>query len=156
MDMRAFDPSISQPCKNKNQQIIPGWSRMYDLFNTCFDWPRDVFTWDWVNTVVKWSRNLYTGAYGGFWFLGSFGRTLLRENFWDLSSLRCNLVHSGCLNLANAWIPYWTCIMLKYLINHRCGIYDASRGQSNCCETKTSWQRWQHICQIPVCLIQFV
>ena len=37
------------------------------------------------------------------------GRMLLRENFWDWSSLRCNLVHSGRLNLANAWIPYWTC-----------------------------------------------
>ena len=42
-------------------------------------------------------------------FLGSFGRMLLRENFWDWSSLRCNLVHSGHLNLASAWIPYWTC-----------------------------------------------
>ena len=33
----------------------------------------------------------------------------LQENFWDWSSLRCNLVHSGRLELANAWIPYWTC-----------------------------------------------
>ena len=29
--------------------------------------------------------------------------------FWDWSSQRCNLVHSGRLKLANAWIPYWTC-----------------------------------------------
>ena len=42
-------------------------------------------------------------------FLGSFGCTLLRENVCDWSSLRCNLVHSGRLNLANAWNPYWTC-----------------------------------------------
>ena len=42
-------------------------------------------------------------------FLGRFGCILLRENFWDWSSLRCNLVYSGCLNLANAWIPFWTC-----------------------------------------------
>ena len=34
---------------------------------------------------------------------------LLQGNFWDWSSLRCNLVHSGRLNLANAWIPYWKC-----------------------------------------------
>ena len=34
-------------------------------------------------------------------FLGSFGCMLLRENFWDWSSLRCNLVHSGRWNLAN-------------------------------------------------------
>ena len=33
----------------------------------------------------------------------------LQENVWDWSSLRCNLVHSGRLELANAWIPYWTC-----------------------------------------------
>ena len=33
---------------------------------------------------------------------------LLRENFWDWSSLICNLVHSERLELANAWIPYWT------------------------------------------------
>ena len=33
---------------------------------------------------------------------------LLRENFWDWSSLICNLVHSEHLILANAWIPYWT------------------------------------------------
>ena len=42
-------------------------------------------------------------------FSGSFGPMLLQENFWDWSSLRCNLVHSGCLNFANVWIPYWTC-----------------------------------------------
>ena len=29
--------------------------------------------------------------------------------FWDWSSLRCSLVHSGRFKLANAWIPYWTC-----------------------------------------------
>ena len=29
--------------------------------------------------------------------------------FLRLKFLRCNLVHSGRLNLANAWIPYWTC-----------------------------------------------
>ena len=34
---------------------------------------------------------------------------LLRENFWDWSSLRCNLVHSGRLNLANGWIPCYKC-----------------------------------------------
>ena len=34
---------------------------------------------------------------------------LLRENFLDWSSLRCNLVHSGRLNLANAWFSYLTC-----------------------------------------------
>ena len=32
-----------------------------------------------------------------------------REHFWDWSSLRCNVVHSGRLNLANTWIRYWTC-----------------------------------------------
>ena len=29
--------------------------------------------------------------------------------FWDWSSLRCSVVHSGRFKLANAWIPYWTC-----------------------------------------------
>ena len=42
-------------------------------------------------------------------FLGSFRCMLLYENFRDWSSLRCNLVHSGHLNLANAWIQLWTC-----------------------------------------------
>ena len=42
-------------------------------------------------------------------FLGSFRPTLLPEKICDLSSLRCNPVHSGRLNLANAWIPYRTC-----------------------------------------------
>ena len=40
-------------------------------------------------------------------FLG--GRMLLREIFLDWGSLTCNLVNSGRLNLANAWIPYWMC-----------------------------------------------
>ena len=42
-------------------------------------------------------------------FLERFTCMLLREDFWDWSSLRCNLVHSGRSNLANAWIPFWTC-----------------------------------------------
>ena len=28
------------------------------------------------------------------------------ENFLNFSTPRCNLVHFGHLNLANAWIPY--------------------------------------------------
>ena len=42
-------------------------------------------------------------------FLGRFRCMLLCENFRVWSSLRCNLVHSGHLNLANAWIQFWTC-----------------------------------------------
>ena len=42
-------------------------------------------------------------------FVGSFGHMILWESFWDWNSLRCYLVHSGHLNLANAWIPYWIC-----------------------------------------------
>ena len=42
-------------------------------------------------------------------FQGSFGHMILWESFWDWNSLRCDLVHSGRLNLANVWIPYWTC-----------------------------------------------
>lgn len=41
---------------------------------------------------------------------------LLRKKLLDCSSLRCNLVYSGRLNLANAWIPVEHA-MLKYLIN---------------------------------------
>ena len=41
--------------KTRTSQIIPGWNPIYDPpFNTCFDWPRDVFVWHWVKTVVKW------------------------------------------------------------------------------------------------------
>ena len=36
-------------------------------------------------------------------FHGSFGR------MQDFKKLRCNLVHFGRLNLANAWLPYQTC-----------------------------------------------
>ena len=61
-------------------------------------------------------------------------------------------MHSGCLNLVNAWIPYSTC-MLKYLINHRCGGGQRSnhhfmmlaRAEAiDCGESTTSWQR-QHL-----------
>lgn len=54
-------------------------------------------------------------------FLGSFGRTLLREIFWGWSFLRCNQVHSKRLNLEIVWIPYWTCNAKVYLINHKRG-----------------------------------
>ena len=40
-------------------------------------------------------------------FLESFRPMILWESFGDWNSLKCYLVHSGCLNLANAWIPYW-------------------------------------------------
>ena len=49
--------------------------------------------------------------------VGSGGMTLCPpENFDNLSTLRCNLVHSGESNLANA-------TMLKYLIKCSCGCY---------------------------------
>ena len=97
---------------------IPGitWVYMAIHGNTWLFMALHCYTWHymaihgitWLFWYISW-YTLITLLKEPTLFLGSFGRMLPRENFWDWSSLRCDLVHSERLNLATARIPYWTC-----------------------------------------------